>query len=469
MGFNKKMTLFNKIHKSLPIYRMDVSGKSIIYTPGYQKTISRKDADTIEQAWNNEVKSPFNDDVISNIESIEIQAQQVLHKWQLYINQPFSPECLTIYLSNRCNLHCTYCYARGENNRHRALDRSFIVNEDAVHAAAVFVIQNCIRKRAPFNLVLHGGGEPTLHWKLIKWITRETKRLAKEAGVVWFGYIATNGIMTEKNASWLTHHFSRVGISCDGPPSIQNDLRPFIDGEGTSHIVECTVQALRRSGIHFDVRTTIMPSTITKQKEIVRYCIHNLGASSIRFEPAYRLHQKKLEGFTPGHVDMFIDYFIEAQKYAQSHSVSLTYSGVRIQELHGSYCDIFKNALHLTPNGEATACFFCIDSELSENIKYSIGKINQKSNQFEINHETISKFKKAIPKNIHNECNNCFLLFHCTRLCPETCIHDDEHFLKKRIGNSQTQALDFRCQLHKKLGAYQISCKAGLMKDRIVN
>ncbi len=69
----------------------------------------------------------------------------------------FSPECLTLYMNNECNLSCVYCHSDPSPGPASRLD------EETIVAAAEVVAENCKQKGRPFYLVFHGGGEPTLH------------------------------------------------------------------------------------------------------------------------------------------------------------------------------------------------------------------------------------------------------------------------------------------------------------------
>ena len=150
------------------------------------------------------------------------------------------------------------------------------------------VARFCVQKDKPFHLVLHGGGEPTVHPSLIERITDMTKNIAGKYGLDWFGYLATNGVMSESRAGWAAGLFSLIGLSCDGPPDIQDTLRPMPNGEGSSKIVERTARAISESGGAFLIRTTITPQTVHRQEEIVEYLHKRLGAAIIRIEPVYR-------------------------------------------------------------------------------------------------------------------------------------------------------------------------------------
>jgi uncharacterized protein len=65
-------------------------------------------------------------------------------------------------MTNACNLRCTYCYARGGEEQN--LWMTFPLAKVAIDAAH----ENArARGQQYFAISLHGGGEPTLNWKVL--------------------------------------------------------------------------------------------------------------------------------------------------------------------------------------------------------------------------------------------------------------------------------------------------------------
>lgn len=74
----------------------------------------------------------------------------------------FRPVEATLLLTERCNLACSYCYAKASTERFEPMSRQ------VAKAAIDRVIENAKKhknKTAEFRFL--GGGEPTLEWELI--------------------------------------------------------------------------------------------------------------------------------------------------------------------------------------------------------------------------------------------------------------------------------------------------------------
>ena len=441
------------IHRDLPIFRIDTPGRSLIYAPGKFASVCPEEADLLQDAWEGPAGlngNPLVQDVSAWIEG---HGREVVQARRLWLEEPFMPECLTVYLSNSCNLKCLYCFASGGDDRESTgrADMLSIMNRPVISAAARLVAKNCAAKGKKFVIALHGGGEPTIHWGLVKGIVRLSRVLAQEYGIPWFGYIATNGVMSQNHALWLGRHFDVVGLSCDGPPEIQDRQRCLHNGGKSSLFVERTARMIKNAGGRVEVRSTITPATIERQAEIVSYVYHKLGASTVRLEPAYCGRNGIEQRFTKEDANRFVSHFLEAQDMATSVGCALSFSGVRTDEIHGPYCDVLRNVLRLTPDGAATACFFSTGSHDPAGRQLQIGKVDETTGEFSLDMDRIDTFRQeagAIPSG----CRKCINSNSCTRACPDHCsILHDRWPNRIPCPHQRIDSAEFRCSVHQKL------------------
>jgi len=299
------------------------------------------------------------------------------------------------------------------------------------------VALSCRKKGVPFRLVVHGGGEPTLHWQLLKQVVRETRKTASQAGVRWLGHIATNGIISREQASWLSRHFDTIGISHDGTAAIQNRQRPVRGGQPSANTVERTIRMFRRNNVRFHVRTTLLPSAISLQSKIVEYLAQRLGVRDIRFEPVYRVRGKGRLGFRDTDADLFARYFLAAQERARSFGATLSLSGTRLHELHGPYCDVLRNVVHIVPPEAATSCFFTTDNESTTKAGTVAGGWDRVSGRFILNTKRIEAHRRRALR-IPETCRNCLCVYHCTKGCPDVC---------RALSPARTRPPRFRCRV----------------------
>ena len=130
-----------------------------------------------------------------------------------------------IYLSSDCNLRCVYCYASSGEEHH-------VISAAKAKTLIDFIADKCDRLILDF----HGGGEPLIHFDLI----RELHAYAAATKKLYRTVLITNGAITTGKAQkldWIAEHVDNLAISCDGSPEVQNKNRPFANGNGSSAAV----------------------------------------------------------------------------------------------------------------------------------------------------------------------------------------------------------------------------------------
>ena len=429
-----------------PVFRQDCAEYSMFYAPGCLCVVSLADAAWFEATLAPPQISPESKPSADAIDSRDWGAElwrsadRAMTRATLWQTEPFSPECLTLYMNNECNLRCVYCHT---DPSPRPVER---LELEAITAAAQVVAEHCRRKGRPLYVVFHGGGEPTLHRQRVAMAMKQLEAVANAHGVGLFRYVATNGVMTEQKARWLARCFDLVGLSCDGPPDIQNSQRPRWDGGDTSHLVERTAHILREEGRRFQVRTTITRATLDRQAEIVDYVCRQFLPEEIHYEPTYLGGRTNAAiGLDASYADRFVAHFLEARQVAQGYGVRLSSSGSRLGSIHGPYCHVFRHVVNLVPGGLATACFKITRADQVEAKGAAIGRQNGQTKGFEIEYPRVRALRQRLNGALPG-CTECFNLYHCVRECPDYCpLDQDDH----PIHDLSTPG--FRCQVQKAL------------------
>ena len=426
-------SLFQRVHPHFPIFLAPAPGpprRAVFYCPGRVALAGAEQARGLAEQWQ---AGGASEDPLG--QELEAQAREALAAHQAWQEEPFQPVCLTVYLSNQCNLACEYCYARPRRGR----GAGEVISLEHALAGARLVADNCARTGQPFRLVLHGGGEPTVHWDLLQALVAETQDLAAGKGLEWWGYVATNGVMPPGQAAWLGGNLSLVGLSCDGPPDLHDAQRPLAGGGASSPAVVRTAQAILAAGGQMSARATLTPSGLPRLKEIVAY-VRGLGVGSARVEPAYGLWQPG--PWAASQAASLVEGFLAAQDLARDLDLDLTMSGVRLDELHGPYCQVLRQTLHLLPDGSASACFFCADGDQARQRGKVIGGPGP-GGEFWLDDAAIKRHRQAAGR-MPGPCASCLAGWHCARSCPEVC--------QVRPGpSSHNDAPGFRCLVQRGL------------------
>ncbi|NMC09837.1 MAG: radical SAM protein [Methanothrix sp.] len=144
------------------------------------------------------------------------------------------PALLALSVTGDCNLRCSYCYARGGES---SASMSWVTAKRAVDVMA---------QRFPSFKIQFTGGEPLLNLGLIE---RAVDYL-DELGLRVPCQVQTNATLIIPDvAAKLKSLKIAVGVSLDGPALVNDALRPFPDGRGSTGSALKGIFALREEGI----------------------------------------------------------------------------------------------------------------------------------------------------------------------------------------------------------------------------
>lgn len=448
---------FLPLTAGLPVFMRPEEESALYYAPGLVlRAHSSALPEAEKQILSGAPRSPL-------LAELAHRARAAQARWDGQLSQPYEPVCLTVYLENRCNLACSYCYA---DPAAPAAGGPAPVRLGAVRSAAGLAAENCRRQGLPFTAVFHGGGEPSLNPRLLEAALAAVEEAAARAQVPVFKYLATNGVMPESRARWIASRFNLIGLSCDGPEEIQRAQRPLPHaqkgGRSSTRYVERTARTLREHGAAFHVRVTLTPDTITRQVEIVDYVCSQLAPQEIHFEPVYTGGREQNGFVSPepvrmdGLADTFVRHFLAAQARARAAGTPLRFSGSRPWDVHGPFCQIFRGVLQLVAGDAASPCFKLSDALQVDGLGARTGWAEPGG--FVIDHSGVQTLRQKLLRQAA-VCRLCFNQYHCARGCPDVCG------LEARPGQPETEPAPpaFRCQVQMRLSSAAVErAAAGL-------
>ena len=162
-------------------------------------------------------------------------------------------EC-TLYLTDSCNLRCSYCYEADKKNK------SFL-NETVLRSALEFIINNNLPGDNIELIFL--GGEPLLNKKMLyKAIDIINKEYVAFQSLFHY-HITTNGILLDKKTvDFLVENNFDISISIDGNLETHNLNRTSVDGRDYYQQIISNMKYMVDNKINFFVRMTLTANNV---------------------------------------------------------------------------------------------------------------------------------------------------------------------------------------------------------------
>lgn len=337
---------------------------------------------------------------------------------------------LTLLLTRRCNLSCSYCYASAEPVG------ASMPTELATASLEWFVRQF---EGSTIRVSFHGGGEPTLEEETIRATVAKGKELQGRRTVRF--HVVTNGTASTKFMDWMMSEQFGISISMDGPPDIQDRNRPLVGGSGSSSIVEANVCRLVERNYPFTVRLTFSPADDIGK--IVNY-FGKLGVRSLHLEPlfphgreygatVFGKHKRQHDVYAPEGGELLVS-FLKAVDMARQHGIRITNSHLRhfVRGI-GYFCGAASGrSMMVTHDGFLSSCLEVVDANDKDFDSFYLGKYLPKERRFEVD-----KTKLAVMQSRHAdalpECKTCYARYTCSGGCAVKAVRATGNFFERDL------------------------------------
>ncbi len=154
---------------------------------------------------------------------------------------------LVLWVTTDCNLRCRYCYASGG-------DKAEYMDCQVAKQALDLMLSQSDGFKIQF-----AGGEPLLNMDLIEQVVGYTQGL----GIRY--QLQTNAtLIDDKIAGNLKRLAVDVGVSLDGLPAVNDPLRSFADGQGSTAATIAGLENLRAAGIGVGLTCVLSAENVTE-------------------------------------------------------------------------------------------------------------------------------------------------------------------------------------------------------------
>lgn len=323
----------------------------------------------------------------------------------------------TLYLSltNNCNLNCVYCLCHNSFAKNRNL--TSMTKKIANDSIEKF---NLLSKENEERETVFYGGEPLLHFDLIKWIynriknfeTTSNKNLSPSRYI-----LCTNGtLINEEIAHFLKNSSIYPAISIDGPKDIHDKSRSFYNLNGSFDQTVKGYRILEKNGIQPGITLAYGNHNAHMIEDLIEYFSDSFSPKTIALNMMLNFEVGKENKYLPDQKDM-TDYLWNGFLMARKKGIYLVKNVMdnriipfveRIPKKWG--CTASGARFGVLPDGKIVPCMAL-------------------SHKFNTKIEEIKSITDFCPKELmqagpyqNNICKNCFCKATCGGGCPAVTI-----------------------------------------------
>jgi uncharacterized protein len=155
---------------------------------------------------------------------------------------PMKVRSVSLNVTQVCNLQCVYC-AAGKDGSYGRPEKRIAVEKTLPQLK---ILLDALAAGESFN-VNFIGGEPLLYPEGIELICQYVQEQASQCQVAVKFSVTTNGTQFSlANIGLLNRYHFHVTVSLDGPPGINDKLRPTKGGQGVTHRIAEGLSSLMR-------------------------------------------------------------------------------------------------------------------------------------------------------------------------------------------------------------------------------
>ena len=313
----------------------------------------------------------------------------------------YKKRCLTILLSDKCNMKCTYCYCKNNKPAGKSMDMRFIKR----------AILDFYEQEGGVFVRFFGDGEPTLYKEQIVEITEFGYSVDKNAKFE----LQTNGTFDQIFAEWVAKNIDIVWISYDGTTEINDHYRMDKFGNSVSSIVEGNIRYLVDRIDTLGVRSTVGEYNVNKQREMIDKMVE-LGVKNIYSDMLFGVVGDGT--YCEREIDPmeYAKSYYDAYCYAKQKGVNYgSFFTINTDEEVQVSCRACVPMPHLTIDGYVSCCDMGYEyNERMDCLFY--GKYDAEQDKIIYDHQKIEYIRGRTVDNI-TECSTCEVKQYCGGGC----------------------------------------------------
>lgn len=322
----------------------------------------------------------------------------------------FDPEGLTLFLTTKCNLGCTYCYAS-------ANERPSVMTLETAQTAIDWIVDHtAARGRTHFRLMFHGGGEATVAFDVLRRSLAYARDRAAARGMQITASAGLNGVMKGPVLEWIIANLDNATVSLDGLPDIHDAQRPLLNGKGSFDIVAAAILRMDDARFQYGLRVTVTSTAVPRLVEAVTFMCERFKCAVIALEPVSSSGRAKAQdAIAPGPLE-FIREYRAALAVARRYGRELTYSGARFGSVSNGFCETTQDLLAVTAEGFLSSCYEVGQRDDPRSGLFFYGRLDAASRNLDVDMKKVIRLRTLSVEHKVG-CDSCFCRWTCAGEC----------------------------------------------------
>ena len=321
----------------------------------------------------------------------------------------FDPKGLSLFLTTRCSMACSYCYADGGSS-------TKVMDWNIAQTAIDWIISHTKnQKRTHCYLTFHGGGDVSTVKPLFKQCVTYARQQATRHGIKMRIDAGLNGVMSLEMVDWVASFLNGATVSLDGMPKVHNKHRPLCGGKDSFDVVARTLHRMDMHRFSYGIRATVTPDSVDYLPESIDYICQRFAVRTIQAEPVFSVGRATNMKLAIDPVN-FVEKYRQAEAIAKSYNKLLKYSGARLQTLTNQFCNVSSDSMSVTCDGKLTACFEVTETSDNRWDTFCYGSVDVNSGSIDIDMVKLNRLRSLTVEH-KPYCENCFCKWHCAGDC----------------------------------------------------
>ncbi len=288
---------------------------------------------------------------------------------------PLESFLLEIWLTNRCDMNCSYCSARYVIHEKK---KKVLTIEQIKRAVDIYASCGKNKNLPGKRKIIFTGGEPLLEFKLLKEAVSYIRTKEPDFEIK----VATNGTcLTENRMDFLGRNNVEICLSVDGRRRV-NDLHRKFGNNKKKSVFEVAMSNLKKGVInkkymdHFHVSITLTPQTIDSLPDSMKFFRDDLGFKHLEVGlAAYEMWSQSAINRLRNVLRNLKSRFLATLKHEMDiKNVEIAFSEFLFSQFQGiDYYELARNPIALFFDGYFYPSDFVIKPPLDR--KYSVGDL----------------------------------------------------------------------------------------------